>query len=98
MLLLGYPTRGQMTIVTGFNDFIRYYGGFVQDDYRVTPKLTLNLGLRLEYESGIGEENNKLVVGFNPNVPSPLQSQVTGLNIPGQVEYAGVNGNPTPDG
>ena len=41
-----------------FNDFIRYYGGFVQDDFRVTPKLTLNLGLRFEYESGIQEENN----------------------------------------
>lgn len=97
-LLLGYPTSGQMTAVTGFNDFIRYYGGFVQDDYRVTPKLTLNLGIRFEYESGIQEENNKLVAGFNPNVANPLQAQVTGLNIPGEVEYAGVNGNPTQTG
>jgi hypothetical protein len=97
-LLLGYPTSGQMSVVTSFNDFIRYYGGFVQDDFRVTPKLTLNLGLRFEYESGIQEENNKLVVGFNPNVPNPLQASVTGLQIPGQVEYAGVNGNPTQTG
>jgi trimeric autotransporter adhesin len=55
-LLLGYPTSGQQThghrLLT---TFIRYYGGFVQDDYRVTPKLTLNLGLRFEYESGIQE-------------------------------------------
>ncbi|MBV9771008.1 MAG: TonB-dependent receptor [Bryobacterales bacterium] len=97
-LLLGYPTSGQMSVVTSFNDFIRYYGGFVQDDYRITPKLTLNLGIRFEHESGIQEENNKLVVGFNPNVANPLQSQVTGLSIPGQVEYAGVNGNPTQTG
>jgi hypothetical protein len=97
-LLLGYPTSGQMSVVAHFNDFIRYYGGFVQDDYRITSKLTLNFGLRLEYESGIQEEGNHLVVGFNPNVANPLQSVVTGLKIPGEVEYAGVNGNPTQTG
>ena len=97
-LLLGYPTSGQMTVVTGFNDFIRYYGGFIQDDYRVTPKLTLNFGLRFEYESGIQEANNKLIVGFNPTATNPLQQNVSGLQIPGEVEYAGVNGNPTQTG
>jgi trimeric autotransporter adhesin len=97
-LLLGYPTSGQMSVVTSFNDFIRYYGGFVQDDFRVTPKLTLNFGLRFEYESGIQEANNKLIVGFNPTATNPLQQNVTGLQIPGEVEYAGVNGNPTQTG
>jgi hypothetical protein len=97
-LLLGYPTSGQMTVVTGFNDYLRYYGGFIQDDYRVTPKLTLNAGIRFEYESGVQEEHNKLIVGFNPTAPNPLQQNVTGLQIPGQVEYAGVGGNPTQTG
>ena len=87
-LLLGYPTSGQMSVVAHFNDFIRYYGGFVQDDYRIATKLTLNFGLRVEYESGIHEEGNKLIVGFNPNVANPLQQTVTGLKIPGEVEYA----------
>jgi trimeric autotransporter adhesin len=94
-LLLGYPTSGNMEVVTSFNDFIRYYGGFLQDDYRVTPKLTLNIGVRPEYESGIQEENNKLVVGFNPTAPSPLQ---VNPQIFGEVEYAGVNGNPAQTG
>jgi outer membrane receptor protein involved in Fe transport len=79
-----------MEIVTPFNDFIRYYGGFVQDDFRVTPKLTLNFGVRLEYESGIQEENNKLVVGFDPTAANPLK---VSLSILGEVGYAGVNGN-----
>src|SRR5207302_1727522 len=26
-----------------------YYGGYFQDDIKVTPKLTVNLGLRYEY-------------------------------------------------
>jgi hypothetical protein len=97
-LLLGDPTSGQFTVVTGFNDFVHYYGGFIQDDYRVTPKLTINFGLRFENESGIREANNKLIVGFNPNVANPLQQNVTGLQIPGGVQYAGVNGNPTQTG
>jgi trimeric autotransporter adhesin len=95
-LLLGTPTSGQMSVITNFNDFIRYYGGFVQDDYRVTPKLTLNFGLRFEYESGVQEANNKLIVGFNQTAASPLQ--VPGLNVLGGVQYAGVNGNPTQTG
>jgi hypothetical protein len=37
-MLLGYPTSGQDTVVTNFDDFVRYYGVFLQDDYRVTPK------------------------------------------------------------
>ena len=91
-MLLGYPTSGGMNVVTGFDDFVRYYGGFVQDDYRITPRLTLNFGTRLEYESGIREKNNKLIVGFNPTASSPL------AGVAGAVEYAGVGGNPTQTG
>ena len=91
-MLLGYPTSGSMNVVASFDDFVRYYGGFVQDDYRVTPKLTLNLGIRFEYESGIQERNNKLIVGLNPTAANPLPG------VTGAVEYAGVGGNPTQTG
>ncbi len=97
-LLLGYPTGGSFNVVTKFDDFVRYYGGFIQDDYRITPKLTLNFGLRFEHESGVHEENNKLIVGFDSKDPSPLQSSVPGLTLNGQVQYAGVGGNPTQTG
>jgi hypothetical protein len=97
-LLLGYPTSGQETLVTGFNDFLRYYGGFIQDDYRVTTKLTINAGLRLEYESGIQEENNRLIAGFSTTAVNPLQQNVSGFAVPGEVLYAGVGNNPTQTG
>ncbi len=95
-LLLGYPTSGQQTAVSSFNDFIRYYGGFVQDDFRVTPKLTLNFGIRFEFESGVQEESNKIITGFNTAVASPLSQ--AGFPVVGGVEYAGVGGNPTQTG
>ncbi|MFY9531165.1 MAG: TonB-dependent receptor [Candidatus Acidiferrales bacterium] len=44
-----------------------HYAGFVQDDWRVTPKLTVNLGLRYEYHSPI-KESNGLLGSFDPNL------------------------------
>jgi hypothetical protein len=95
-LLLGYPSGGSQSVVSQFNDFIRYYGGFIQDDFRLTPKLTLNFGLRLEHESGVSEEQDRLIVGFNSLAPSPLAQP--DLPLTGGVEYAGVGGNPSHTG
>ncbi len=97
-LLLGYPTSGQETLVTSFNDYLHYYGGFAQDDYCVTTKLTVNFGSRLEHETGIQEAHNKLITGLNTTAANPLQQVAGGLAVPGDVEYAGVNGAPTRTG
>ena len=32
---------------------MKYYGVFVQDDWRVNDKLTVNYGVRLEHETGL---------------------------------------------
>jgi hypothetical protein len=53
-------------------DFLRHlqnesYGVFVQDDWRVTPKLTVNLGLRYELNTVFNEANN-LIGNFDPSV------------------------------
>src|SRR5258706_46948 len=63
-LLLGIPSSGSIATAVKLFDYARYYSGYVQDDFRMSSRLTLNFGLRYEYETGIPENNNHLVVGF----------------------------------
>ncbi|MCU1258889.1 MAG: Cna B-type protein [Bryobacterales bacterium] len=55
-LLLGTPVAGTLTITNPLFLYQRYYSLFVQDDYRVTNKLTFNLGLRWEYQTPYAEK------------------------------------------
>ena len=94
-MLLGFPHDASITVPTYLNDFAVYYGGYVQDDFRLSSKITLNMGLRWERELGLQEEKNGLVTGFLPDAPNPIQSQVSGLTTNGVVQFAGINGAPT---
>jgi len=92
-MLLGYPTAGSMTVGTKFFNFVNYYAGFVQDDWRLRPNLTLNFGLRYEYETGPADLNDAFITGFDESAPSPLQATVPDPKIFGNVLFAGVDGN-----
>src|SRR5439155_561444 len=82
-LLLGYPSSGTAQTSTKFFQFIRYYAGYFQDNWRVKPKLTLNLGLRYEWETGLAERNNALIVGFDRNAVNPIAQRVSGITPKG---------------
>ncbi len=68
------------------------FGTFVQDDWRVTPRLTLNIGLRYENETAVSEDSNKLAV-FNPNL-GLQQVGTNGLSAPWKQAAFGANLQP----
>jgi hypothetical protein len=75
--LLGIPTAStsqSLIDTTGINYSLQsqYHGFYFADDWRVTPKLTLNLGLRYELELGLTERFNRFVRGFDPTSVSPI--------------------------
>ncbi|HEV2665114.1 MAG TPA: carboxypeptidase-like regulatory domain-containing protein, partial [Blastocatellia bacterium] len=71
--LLGYPSSGDITIGSPNNFYINYYAGYAQDDFRVSSKLTLNLGIRYEFEQGLQERDNNITVGFSRDKAFPVQ-------------------------
>lgn len=74
--LLGIPTSGSIDNPQTYDVSSKYHGFFVQDDWRVNSKLTLNLGLRYEYESGFKEAEGRMIVGFDRTAVSPIAQQV----------------------
>ena len=91
-MLLGYPSAGNIYTSTKLTQFANYYGAYIQDDFRLSSKLTLNIGLRWEHENGLQEENNGILVGFDGTAANPLAANVTGISPKGVVQYAGTNG------
>jgi hypothetical protein len=87
-LLLGMPTSGSVPINPAYAYGNRYYGVFVQDDYRVNNRVTLSLGLRWDYESPITERNNQADGLFNLTATSPIQ--VVDPLQPGLTEKGGI--------
>jgi len=73
-LLLGIPVAGTLTITNPLFLYQKYYSLFVQDDYRITNNLTLNLGVRWEYQTPFAEKFGQIgYVDYNATEP------ITGL-------------------
>lgn len=90
--LLGLPTSGfvDRNMDPAYRN--NYWSFFFQDDWKLTRKLTLNLGMRWDYEAPITERFNRQIRGFAFNETNPLQSQVQGLNLRGGLLFAGDSG------
>lgn len=90
--LLGYSAGGTYNMGPSMALQNHYAGIFVQDDVRVTQRLTLNLGFRYEIETPRTERYNR-TNWFDYDAPNPLASKTGITNLHGGLVFAGVDGN-----
>ncbi len=101
--LLGYPTGGSVDRNINPAWSWRYYAAYVQDDWKLSPRLTVNLGFRWDYEAPAAERFNRMLTGFAFEQPSPIAAAVRASpaaagcpacsNLRGALFYAGASGN-----
>lgn len=101
--LLGYPSSGGVSVSTPLDISLDYYAGYVQDDMRVSSTLTLNLGLRYEFERGLSERGDRITTGWAFDTPFPhqvggMRPDGVPLTLTGGLRYAGVDGAPNTQG
>src|SRR3978361_2131732 len=65
-LLLGYPSRASRALGDTRNPmFNKAFAGFLQDDWKITRTLTLNLGVRYDLLTPLVSANDRMV-SFDP--------------------------------
>ncbi|HET8547265.1 MAG TPA: carboxypeptidase-like regulatory domain-containing protein [Bryobacteraceae bacterium] len=105
--LLGIPA-GELQRTASLAEQDKFIGLFIHDDFKVTRRLTLNLGLRYELETPVTERFNRSVAHFAFGQSNPIEAQaranyarnpipelpVDRFRVLGGLTYVGVNGNP----
>jgi hypothetical protein len=79
--LLGLPSGGNVPVNADSFYSQRFSALYFQDDWRVTRKLTLNLGLRWDYERPVVERFNRMTSNFDATAINPISA-------PAQAAYA----------
>jgi hypothetical protein len=87
--LLGAPTSLTKAVPIGDRNLRTAYRAlYFQDDFRLSKKLTLNLGARYDIPEAITEKYNRIST-LDPNVPNPGAG-----GLPGALVFAGTQGGP----
>jgi hypothetical protein len=91
--LLGAPSGGSVDVNPKPHYEWFYVAPWIQDDWRVNSKLTLNLGFRWDVNPAVKEADNQLNYVFDPTIVNPISARV-GQQVLGGITFAGVDGNP----
>ena len=106
--LLGIPSSGTISQASSYADQSYNYAFYFQSDWRLTRTLTINTGVRYDYDSPITERYNRSVKGFDFGVQNPISARVLAnyaqnpaagipasqFQVNGGLTFAGVNGQP----
>lgn len=96
-MLLGAPAAATGFLPTKLFEYVDYHALYVHDDFRINPKLTVNIGMRWERETGLKEANNNLITSFDRYTMNPIGA-AAGVRTQGVFQFAGVNGGPLSTG
>src|SRR5262249_42947156 len=105
--LFGIPTGGNIDRNANYAAQNLNQAWYIQDDWKITRKLTMTIGLRWEHEGGLTERYNRAVSGYDFTTLNPIQAQVKTnyakaplpeiaadkFNVIGGLLFAGVGGN-----
>jgi hypothetical protein len=78
-LLIGQPNSAAVTNQVFPYYTWHYYAPWIQDDWKITPKLTLNLGFRYDLNGPVTARHGWLNTAFDFNAVNPVSSEVAGL-------------------
>ncbi|HWQ56964.1 MAG TPA: TonB-dependent receptor [Bryobacteraceae bacterium] len=106
--LLGLPTGGGIDVNGSYAQQSTIISAYFHDNWKITRRLTLNLGLRYEMEDPLRERFNRSVRGFDARTTSPLEAEVLAnyrqqpmpevpsdrFRVLGGLEFAGAGGLP----
>ena len=76
-----------------------YYAPWFQDDWKLTDRLTLNLGFRWDLNTPVFEEQDRLNVDFDTQTINPVAGRINqgallpGSSVRGGLEFVNVDGN-----
>jgi hypothetical protein len=76
--LLGLPSQLALTSFSVLDQRQLMYFGFFQDDWKITPRLTLNLGMRYEFATPVLEKDNRFA-NFDPGTGTMIFAKPDGL-------------------
>ena len=81
--LMGVNTIASASEVSPVSLQTPYYSVYAGDTWRVTPKLTILPGLRYEFEGGVVEKDNQMIVGWDPT------ANLSAISGPANAAYQG---------